>query len=584
MKAYRIISILPEAVMITVASALLLAGCAKETAQNIADEQLVEYSIQAKVDWPVTEAEDGTKVTLGVDGKTPAWENGDQIRVLDADKKPVGKDGGFFTYDTSSSKFTGKVKVGQTPKYAIYPASAATVSGDAAVTAGTLVASTGDDAGTIKGAVMLGSSSDGTTFTFTNACAVLKFNTGDYGKTDGDPAIKSVKVSATYGSTATPVAGAFTIDWTNRSISKASSSAVNELTVTLPSALQTINKDIYIPIFPLPMESSTAPSMAFEFTNAGAGVAEVSYDFSAAIAANTLKTLGTAQGLNFLVPPPSSEFWVDLGMVSDNGKKLYVAKYDVADYDPETGIATFQTDGAQGKIFPYQSSEYDFRNVESEDGQACRVISVNELYSFAIPNNFDFSNAGGVSTLTSKMEGACKGSTVTFADGYRLVGAKELPDHTMIHCDRYRAQHFRSHLAPDYFFEYNQDFSHSDGSVRLVCETNEEVPSPSSLRAYASMGGPSGYRHSFASSTIVDDGSTYIFPDLVGIAWLRPVIIYSNNLEYHNYDALPNKYLIDGSSSSGVAPVYYEPHTYSITYYDPSKSVSGISVTLSIPY
>ena len=284
-----------------IASTLLLAGCAKETAQNISDEQLVEYSILAKVDWPVAEAEDGTKVTLN--SFTPAWEEGDEILVLDAAQKPVGKtgseDGGIFTY--SSGKFTGKVKVGQTPKYAIYPASAATVDGDAAVTAGTLMNGTDDKNGSIKGAVMLGSSSNGTTFTFTNACAVLKINTGNYGKSGGtDPAITSVKVSASYGSTATPVAGAFTIDWTNLSISKASSGAVNELTIAPSSGNFPANQNIYIPILPLPKnDSDVAPSMAFEFTNANGGTATVSHDFTAAITANTLKTLGTAQGLIF---------------------------------------------------------------------------------------------------------------------------------------------------------------------------------------------------------------------------------------------------------------------------------------------
>ena len=148
--------------LLTAASALLLSGCAKETAQNIADEQLVEYSIQAKVDWPVAEAEDGTKVTLNSGSFTPAWEEGDEIRVLDADQKPVGKTGseddGVFTYDTSSGRFKGKKKMDRTPTYAIYPASAVTVSGDAAVTAGTLMVGDGDKNGTIKGAVFLHSS------------------------------------------------------------------------------------------------------------------------------------------------------------------------------------------------------------------------------------------------------------------------------------------------------------------------------------------------------------------------------------------------------------------------------------------
>ena len=293
------------ATIVFAASALLLSSCAKEKAVGIAEGELVECTLQAEVAGTGAGLDIDTKVALNSDGITPNWVSGDEILVLGADYKPVGKDGGIFTLSTgagsASGKFTGTAYVGQKPTYAIYPASAATTSGASPVTAGTLSVPAGNDAGSIKSAVMLGTSSNGKSVSFTNACAVLTFNTGDYGKTDGDLAIKSVKVSASYGETATPIAGAFTIDWTATppTIAPAGSGTVNELTVTLPSALQTKNKDIYIPIFPLPMESSTAPSMKYEFTNAGAGVAEVSYDFSAAIAANTLKTLGTAQGMEF---------------------------------------------------------------------------------------------------------------------------------------------------------------------------------------------------------------------------------------------------------------------------------------------
>ena len=522
--------------LILATASLLLSSCAKETAQSISDEQLVEYSIQAKVDWPVAEAEDGTKVTL--DGLTPAWESGDKILVLDADKKPVGKNDGLFTYDTSSSKFTGMVKVGQTPKYAIYPASAATVSGDAAVTAGTLVASTGDDAGSIKGAVMLGSSSDGTTFTFTNACAVLKFNTGDYGKTDGDLAIKSVKVSASYGDTATPVAGAFTINWdaATPTIAAADSDTENELTVTLPSALQANNKDIYIPIFPLPMESSTAPSMAFEFTNTNDGTATVPHTFTAAITANTLKTLGTAQGLKF---PPSSEFWVDLGMVSDNGKKLYVSKYDVKSVS--NGVATFETGSTINNI-----SAADANSItKSQDGQDCRLMSFNEYISLSIPSNFEVTATGTSPNRTFTFTSKMTSRSVNFSE--KKYRAMSLGDDSNYYFARIQNIYDRitiegltvglnSHFNPEY----------ENLPVKLVCEVDEDVPSVVDLKIYFKKNG-TGSSPAVVFSNLDEDYTNKLFETMMysfGVN-IRPVLVFDNGFQYFNYsDDTSGKYYI----------------------------------------
>ena len=531
-KSYYIFSV--------IASALLLAGCAKETAQNIADEQLVEYSILAKVDWPVAEAEDGTKVTL--DGSTPAWENGDKILVLDADKKPVGKDGGIFTY--SSGKFTGKVKVGQTPKYAIYPASAATVSGDAAVTAGTLAAPTGDDAGSIKGAVMLGSSTDGTTFTFTftNACAVLKINTGEYGN-GTNPAIKSIKVSATYGTTAAPIAGAFTINWTAApTIAAADSDTVNELTVAPSSGNFPANQDIYIPILPLPNNSSdVAPSMAFEFTNTNGGTATVSHAFTAAITANTLKNLGTAQGLKFLAPPPSSEFWVDLGMVSDNGKKLYVSKYDVKSV--ENGVATFETGSTINNI-----SLADANSItKSQDGQECRLMSFNEYLSLAIPANFE-ATAIGTSpnrtfTFTSKMTGLSDkyDHSINFHESwYRPMSysGSDLPVARIVNV-------FNNTVSENFVTEVSQGIYPQAANlpVKLVCEVDEDIPSVVDLKIYFRYG--STYPCSIFTTTRDQDCTNKSFSQMtidLG-AMIRPVLVFDNGFQYFNYsDGTSGKY------------------------------------------
>ncbi len=367
--------------MLSAASALLLSSCAKEKTVGIAEGELVEYTLQAEVGVTGAGLDIDTKVALNADGVTPNWETGDEILVLDADKKPVGTDG-IFTLSsgagTASGKFTGTVYVGQKATYAIYPASAGTVSGTSPVTAGTLAAPTGNNAGSIKGAVMLGTSSDGTTMAFTNACAVLTFNTGDYGKSGGDPAIKSVKVSASYGSTATPIAGAFTIDWTatTPSIAPAGSGTVNELTVTLPSALQANDKNVYIPIFPLSMQSSTAPSMKYEFTNTDEGTAQIAYDFTAAIAANTMKNLGTAQGMEFKTPGPDPNLWVDLGMLSSNGLPLLVSRYNVKSVSPE-GVVTFaDEDNPEGEEIAIASLPKTFT-----DGKIpCRIMQFTDYY------------------------------------------------------------------------------------------------------------------------------------------------------------------------------------------------------------
>ena len=324
------------------AAALVLAGCAKDfdPGKNDRDGELMECILQAEVVGAGAGLNIDTKVALNADGVTPNWETGDEILVLGADYKPVGKDGGIFTLSTgagsASGKFTGTAYVGQKPTYAIYPASAATTNDEDPVTGGSLLYTAGDKAGTFKAAVMLGTSSDGMKMDFSNACAVLTFNTGDYGKTDGDLAIKSVKVSASYSTTATPIAGAFNINWsaTPPTITAASSGTVSELTIELPAALQANDKNVFIPIFPLAMQSSTAPSMTFEFTNTDDIPAEVSYDFSAAIAANTMKNLGVASGMEF--KEPELPDWMTGVFSISSTKKVVFSKgflyYDGAEF------------------------------------------------------------------------------------------------------------------------------------------------------------------------------------------------------------------------------------------------------------
>lgn len=367
-------------ILITAISALLLSSCAKETAVGTADGELVECTLQADVIGTGAGLDIDTKVALNADGVTPNWEEGDQILVLGADYKPVGTDG-LFTLSsgqgTISGKFTGKVNVGQTAKYAIYPANAATVSGTSAVTTGKLLGATGDKTtGTIKAAVMLGSSTDGKNVTFSNACAVLKMNTGDYGKSGGDAAIKSIAVSASYGSTATPVAGAFNIDWTNLAITAASSGAENELTIELPSALQANAKDIYIPIFPLAKQGgTTAPSMKYVFTNTEDATAEVSYDFSDAIAGGVIKNLGTMQGMEFVAPgQPDNEIWyttadgslIDKSASADTYLSTFGANLVSNTYENGQGIMKF--DGPVTKI-----GDYAFYDVMSDSEKEYRI-------------------------------------------------------------------------------------------------------------------------------------------------------------------------------------------------------------------
>ena len=351
-------------------AAMALTSCSKnlESGNGRNEGELVECALLVEFD--------ATKVALNSDERTPNWESDDKILVLDVNKKPVGADGLFSLIDgagTVSGKFTGKVNAGQIPRYAIYPASAATVSGSSPVTGGLLSNTAGVKADTFKSAVMLGISFNGVNFSFSNACAVLKFNTGDYGKSGDAPAIKSVKISASYGTTATPVAGAFDIDWENLSISAASLGTENELTVELPSALQANDKDIYIPIFPLAKNGSgVAPSMKFEFTNTNDLSAVVSYNFSAAIAGGTLKNLGTARGLKFKLPKPGpDEIWyttsdgqpITLYEDSDGTtEERFGVKLVSNTYSNGKGVLKFENDIVRINPYPKSPDQSPFYN------------------------------------------------------------------------------------------------------------------------------------------------------------------------------------------------------------------------------
>lgn len=272
---------------------LMLSSCGKHielTDGQGAEGGLVECSLSASVKLIPIETQDGTKVSINADGVTPNWEKGDRILVLDADMKPLGDDG-IFTLEsgdgTASASFTGKKYRKQTATYAIYPASAATMSGKNPITSGILPA--GD--GTIKNSIMLGQSDNGTSVVFNNACAVLKINTGDYGKSGGDPAIKSIGISASYGDTSAAIAGGFDIDWNTLTLSPNESLALTSLTISLPTELIGDNKDVLIPIFPLEVQNETKPSIQFVFTNSLNVPAILIHKFDDPIECNVIKNL-----------------------------------------------------------------------------------------------------------------------------------------------------------------------------------------------------------------------------------------------------------------------------------------------------
>ncbi len=104
--------------LLAAAIVVLSVSCKKEASVDNAELQLEDCSVSASV------LDADTKVTL--DGVTPKWEAGDKILVLDTNKKPLGRTGEFTLTEGQNSisgKFSGQKYFGQTPAYAIYPAS-----------------------------------------------------------------------------------------------------------------------------------------------------------------------------------------------------------------------------------------------------------------------------------------------------------------------------------------------------------------------------------------------------------------------------------------------------------------------------
>ena len=288
------------------AAALIFNSCSKDAkcVDDVSDRgELVDFILAAGVEEVTPENQGTTKTVMNSDGITPNWSEGDQILILDASMKPVGDDGIFTLSEgegTASAIFAGKKYSKQTVAYAIYPASAATVADNGTVVSGVMSA----DDGTISGAIMLGSSSDGTSVSFINACAVLKINTGNY---SGTSSIKSIGVSALYNDTKAPLTGGFSIDWSTLSIAPDESLASTGITVLLPTSLIGTDKDVFIPIFPLEKKDDLAPSLQFRFVNSNDAPAELSYALTAAINPGVAKNLGRASSLSFEEPIPGSD-------------------------------------------------------------------------------------------------------------------------------------------------------------------------------------------------------------------------------------------------------------------------------------
>ena len=235
---------------------------------------------------------------------------------------------------------------------------------------------------------------------------------------------------------------------------------------------------------------------------------------------------------------PDPDYWVDLGMVSDNGKKMYVSKYDVKSVS--NGVATFET-GPTVNSIPQAVAQ---TITKSQDGQECRVMSGNEYIALSIPSNFTVTATGTtpnrVFTFTSKMTGLSDGfdHSVNYAEGWYVVGdyGGNAPIYYI----------FDNNYNSDYMREGNHK---SDGPIKLICETDEDVPTVKSLKIYIRF--YHGYHNEFIFSdcTPSEDyghnigkrdldctnksfsGYSTEFPEG---CLIRPVLVYENGYEYHN--------------------------------------------------
>ena len=177
------------------------------------------------------------------------------------------------------------------------------------------------------------------------------------------------------------------------------------------------------------------------------------------------------------------------------------------------------------------------------------------------------------------------GKSVSFANGVRLSGPWVNIGGSQYYC-WYNSKDFNGADSVSYWFQSNG--GEYTGSIRLVCETDEEnIPAPVALKGYVGGGGTQPIHYSFGARDEIENGSTY------SRTWscvnFLPVLVYSNNFEYFDSYGGHNKYLINGvgngvingGGNGGYVQLPWSGEfDVTVTYPDSSKQIEPFSVKL----
>ena len=253
-----------------------------------------------------------------------------------------------------------------------------------------------------------------------------------------------------------------------------------------------------------------------------------------AVAWGTATAINTPQ-METALPDP--RYWVDLGMVSSNGKKMYISKYDVKSVS--NGVATFET----GLTINQISFSDAYSITKSQDGQNCRLLNADEYINLSIPGNFTVTATGTkpnrVFTFTSKMTGLKSDydHSVKFVeDFYTSVYDGSI--------DRGAVISYIKDGVDDEYYLYNVFMSlRTSQPVKLVCETDEKAPVVSSLKAYF-RGSCYSECPNVCFGSEDQDYTNKRYEHTNESAFIRPVLVYENGFQYSNYSNNSGKYKI----------------------------------------
>lgn len=193
------------------------------------------------------------------------------------------------------------------------------------------------------------------------------------GSTSGTMSITGISIDgvkkggSTVWSYASESGGLLKFDWSN-----ASGSIKVEQQILSPAP----GGQLGVPFMLIPQTLTSENSATITVT---ATVDEVAKEFTASLTSGEwVSGMKYTYTLNFATGP-DPDFWVDLGMVSENGYPLYVSRRNVARVEDGTAYFT-DNEYELGTEFLYWSLP-DI--VCSEDGQDCRVLNFAEMWAIS---------------------------------------------------------------------------------------------------------------------------------------------------------------------------------------------------------